>query len=408
MLYSQTAVYPQTNMLSFQRSFSVNPAALASGHPYAVDAFSKLCTIHFFEFRGIGPPSPDFGHAGDVYVDVNPQLHALYWRDRDVVRGFGAGQWKRWTALLLDNFPLYKFLVSHPWARNPETSDLYLWVDPSGVTWTSKDNLCASRVKMVQRNIATAVPGSVPNVEVLISEVLQRMVEGERPYVEQRQSPRGGPSSQEFRYPPTARPPSRLLPTQPHRGSGQYSSVQPPHDSFRFNPSSFPNQFGPPGPGGLGPPSNPYPHGNSNPHSQSMMTMQQPSERERAAHIEIYPGRGALEGMRRAQNAEIKSKQELKLKNRELSKMRKKEKDVIGMSYMYQKREQELAAGFSVVALAAARQRSSAELEQMRAAVQALQRQAAAAQEQTRIAVAQVRHSEEGNHSLSAIIYVLR
>lgn len=135
-------------MLSFQRSFSTNPAVLAPGHPYAVNPSSASCTVHFFEFRGMGPPSTDFGHAGDVYIDLNPRMHALYWRDRDTVRGFGPGQWRRWTALLLDKVPLYKFLISHPWAGSAETSDLYLWVDPGGVAWTSKDALCASRVQV--------------------------------------------------------------------------------------------------------------------------------------------------------------------------------------------------------------------------------------------------------------------
>ncbi|KAF7360741.1 hypothetical protein MVEN_00806000 [Mycena venus] len=371
-------------MLSFQRSFSINPVVLAAGHPYALSSSNPYCTIHFFEFRGIGPPSADFGHAGDVYVDLTPRLHALYWRERDTVRGVGAGQWRRWTGLLLDKVPLYKFLVPHPWARSAETSDLYLWVDPGGVTWTSKDNLCASRVQMVQRNIATVTPGIVPDVEELVSEVLHRMLDAERHATggtrsssSQKRSPisnatltsphieknfRGGHSLRAF-PPPAA--------NQPHTASGSHLRVQnlPQHPSFR--PDNHTASFSPDGYGTRGPV---YPN-----------AMHQPSEQERYHAAQI-----ALDGMRRAQNAELRSKQELKQKSRELAKLRQKEKEVIGMSYHYQKRERELVA-----ALAAAQQRSSAELEEMRAAVRALKRQAEMAQHETQNAVAQVQSSQE-------------
>ncbi|KAJ6489856.1 hypothetical protein C8R45DRAFT_1096838 [Mycena sanguinolenta] len=245
-------------MHSFNRSFSANPALLDSGHPYPLHSSSQSCTIQFFEFRGIGAPPPEFGQAGDVYVDLTPGLHALYWRERDHVRGVGASHWRKWTALLLDTVPLHKFLVPHPWARS---ADLYLWVDPGGVTWTTKDNICASRVEMIRRNIATVVPGTFPNVEALVSEVLHRMLEAER------------------------------------------------HATMR---------------------------------------------------------------------------------------VRQKEKEVIGMSYHYQKRERELVA-----ALDAAQRRSSAELEKLRAAVYSLKRQAEAAQQETQEAVDKVRSSQEGMRPFS-------
>ncbi|KAJ6533088.1 hypothetical protein B0H19DRAFT_1324862 [Mycena capillaripes] len=397
----------ETNMHSFQRSFSVNPAALTPGHPYALTSSRRPSTVSFFEFRGIGPPSADLGHPGDVYVDLNPRLHALYWRERDIVRG--VGQWKKWTALLLDKVPLHKFLVAHPWARDPESSDLYLWVDPGGVTWTSKENLCASRVQMIQRNIATIVPGTVPDVDSLVSEVLHRMLDAERHATNvprgavpnQRappspvpnpgpHSPRAGSSFQTFRPPAAGSTPAHT----PYGGTrSQNDSFRSPHPPAGFLPS---------GSVSFGPPSNTYPNHNN---ATQEMTEQ---ERYRAAQI-------ALDGMRRAQNAELKSKQELKQKNRELAKrpsvgyfrmngcshgiypVRQKEKEVIGsmmpfcffypyslasVSYHYQKRERELVA-----ALAAAEQRSSAELEEMRAAVHALQRQAEAAQQHTQHAV---------------------
>jgi hypothetical protein len=164
-------------MLSFRRTFAVNPEALAHGHPYSFDNSGRSCHVSFFEFRGTGPPSSNFGYAGDVYVDLTPGSHALYWRDR---HGRGSGPWRRWTALLLDKVPLYKFLTAHPWANDPQTSDLYLWADPTGVTWTSRAEICASRATMIQKEIATIAPGDKnPNVEALVAEILVRMVDAE-------------------------------------------------------------------------------------------------------------------------------------------------------------------------------------------------------------------------------------
>ncbi|KAJ6460944.1 hypothetical protein C8R45DRAFT_535762 [Mycena sanguinolenta] len=164
-------------MLSFRRTFTADPEALTPGHPYSFDNSGRSCHVSFFEFRGAGPPSANFGYAGDVYVDLTPGSHALYWRDR---HGSKPGQWRRWTSLLLDKVPLYKFLTAHPWAHDPQTSDLYLWVDPTGVTWTSRAEICASRVMMIQKNIATIAPGDKnPDVEALVAEILERMVDAE-------------------------------------------------------------------------------------------------------------------------------------------------------------------------------------------------------------------------------------
>src|ERR1700761_655839 len=118
-------------MLSFRRTFSANPEALTPGHPYSLDNSKKSCQVPFIEFRGTGRPSSTFGYPGDVYIDLTHGSYALYWRDR---HGRSPGQWRKWTALLLDQVPLYKYLISHPWAHDPQTSDLYLWVDPTGVT----------------------------------------------------------------------------------------------------------------------------------------------------------------------------------------------------------------------------------------------------------------------------------
>ncbi|KAJ6586441.1 hypothetical protein DFH09DRAFT_256389 [Mycena vulgaris] len=346
-------------MFYFRRSFSVDAAVLAPDHPYAVNASSNSCTIHFYEFRGIGPPSTEFGHGGDVYIDTNPQLRALHWRERGGVRGAGAGPWRRWTALLLDKVPLHRYLVAHPWARSPEGSDLYLWVDPAGVTWTSKDELCASRVQMIRRNIAKFIPGSTPNVDALVSEVLARMLEREKKAV-------NGAGSQP-NYPPTLNPMHRLplggdsSQTGSSSESSQHGSpLRPPAGQYsrpQTRPPSHtsPNEFRSGGPVGVGMPSDTYAR-SIVPGSAVSPPVQPPSAHD-ILRVEI-----ALDKMRRAQSAELKSKQELKQKTRELAQLRNKEKEVIGMSYTYQKREQDLVA-----ALAAAQQRSSAELEQMRA-----------------------------------------
>nr|GAT46420.1 predicted protein [Mycena chlorophos] len=104
----------------------------------------------------------------------------------------------------------------------------------------------------------------------------------------------------------------------------------------------------------------------------------------------------ALDDMRRAQGAEHRSKQELKSKSRELSKLRQKEKDVISMSYHYQKRERELVA-----ALEATEQRSSAELQEMRTVLASLQRQAESARSETQRAVDQVQRTQNGKSCAS-------
>ncbi|KAK6983834.1 hypothetical protein R3P38DRAFT_2807787 [Favolaschia claudopus] len=301
-------------MLSIQRKVTVNPAVLAAGHPYPIYASNQSCTLQFVEFRAVGPPSTHFGHVGDVYIDLTPKRHALYWRDR------GTAHWRRWTGVLLNqHIPLHQQLVSHPWVRSVEFSDLYLWADPGGVTWTSKDSICDSRAQMIQRNIATVVPGTAPNVEALVSELLHRMLDAERRASGERHS----------ESPPSSRSSSSSLPT-----SGR-NVVQ----GFTQGSSSGVVRF---------------PLVND---SSRVLTEQ---ERYQAAEL-------ALQGMRRAQDAETRAKQ-----------VRQNEKEVISLSYHYQKREQQLVA-----ALAAAQQRSSGELQEMRAAVQSLQRHAESAQQDT-------------------------
>ncbi|KAJ6551655.1 hypothetical protein B0H19DRAFT_175731 [Mycena capillaripes] len=362
-------------MLSFRRTFVVNPEALAPGHPYSFDNSGRSCHVSFFEFRGTGPPSSTFGYAGDVYVDLTPGSHALYWRDR---QGRGPGQWRRWTALLLDKVPLYKFLISHPWANDPQTSDLYLWVDPTGVTWTSRAEICASRVLMIQKDVATIMPGAKnPDVEALVAEILARMIEEEDrrtlPPIQDKRDrysgtspPHAGPSrpaavqrgrsdssasqyspSDAFRtrvqLPPLSHSPAAhrrspdISPLPPAKSPLLSTSYTPPDSrrtpmptsrpaadsrhsiraaepSYRQTPPVYP-EYAAAGP------SNPRAHESS---SRSPTLNPHPGATEQELRESF-----AWNEMQRAQYAEAHFKRELRLKNRELSKFKKKEKDVI-------------------------------------------------------------------------------
>ncbi|KAJ6523485.1 hypothetical protein DFH09DRAFT_198037 [Mycena vulgaris] len=303
-------------MFSVQRSFSIDAAVLAPGHPYAVKPSPSASTIHFFEFRGIGPPSTGFGHAGDVYIDIDPRLRALYWRER----GSGAGRWRRWTALLLNKVPLHGYLVSHPWVRSPEASDLHLWADPDGVTWNSMDGICASRAQMIQHNIATVAPRSTPDVEALVSEVLSRMLEQEKtdqysshgrsqttspPTLHRiwqkplhEQIPRANSSSQSFHHISALPGPAGLLAIEPQRSGNRNTQTT----SELFRPSR---------------------HHASSPHASysgfvpSMQRIPLTGNEEAIRSAEI-----ALEKMRQAQDAEIRSKRKLRQVKRELTQCR--------------------------------------------------------------------------------------
>ncbi|KAJ7642080.1 hypothetical protein FB45DRAFT_1054412 [Roridomyces roridus] len=365
-------------MYSLQRSLSVNPAALAPGHPYPLDASRITCTLHFVEFHGMGPPSPDLGRAGDIYIDLSPRLHALYWCDH-ASRGRGT-QWRRWTALLVDidanRAPPNKYLVAHPWVRNAEMSDLFLWADPGGVSWISKEALCASRVEMIRRGITPVVPDVKPDVEGLVSQILAQIL--------QRQQP----SSSAAVHPSSRHMDVRAMSPLPdfHPRTLEYPNLGPPANSLLFQPPPNPHTpfggFAPGPPPGFGPTLDS--HGGVIPSREELCNK-------------------ALDRMQRAQKAEQRTKQELRRTTRDLSKLKKQEKDAIGMSYLYQKREQELVA-----ALAAAEHRSSAELQQIQATVQALQIQAQTSREDTHNAVEQVRRSEEELAAIQREIQNLR
>ncbi|KAJ6475735.1 hypothetical protein C8R47DRAFT_666942 [Mycena vitilis] len=426
-------------MLSFRRTFVVNPEALAPGHPYSFDNSGRSCRVSFFEFRGTGPPSSSFGYAGDVYVDLTPSYHALYWRDR---QGHGSGPWRKWSSLLLDKVPLYKYLTSHPWADDPQTSDLYLWVDPAGVTWTSRAEICASRAMMLQKGIAPIAPGEKnPRVEALVGEILARMIEEEEsrtlPPIQDRRDRYSAPS------PPHAGP-SRSVGAQRGRSESAASQYSPP-DALHARVQLPPLKHSPiayiqsPALSPVRPSPSPIPRSTSYTPDRRRTTpipdRRQPitapgtlhrqppapypgvgvasSSTSRANELPIHPqgheppprspinsNLGATEQelrdsfawneMQRAQYAEAHFKRELRLKNRELSKFKKKEKDVISMSFIYQKKEREL-----MTALASVEQRSQAELEEQRKAVRAAQRQIEEAEQQTREAVRELQRVEE-------------
>ncbi|KAJ7083650.1 hypothetical protein B0H15DRAFT_417422 [Mycena belliarum] len=428
-------------MLSFRRTFSVNPAVLVPGHPYSFDSAGKTCQVSFFEFRGIGPPDSSCGYAGDVYVDLTPGAHALYWRDR---HGRGPGQWRRWTALLLDRVPLYKYLISHPWADDPQESDLYLWVDPNGVTWTSRAEICASRVEMIQKDIAKITPGDRnPDVEALASEILVKMIQVEdRRTLPQIQDKRDRYSGTSPQHPGLSRSPSEQRARSPSLASRpsppEAFRYREPHSPLLKSPSTRRRTLHSGSPSAENPssPSSPrYTQYHRHPRritpppllpsvsdSRHPITSADPFRRQTLGpYISEYPVAGSsssrvqgsspgpppihpLPGaterelresftwneMQRAQYAEAHFKRELRLKNRELSKFKKKEKDVISMSFIYQKKEQEL-----ISALASIEQRSQAELEEQRAAVRAAQRQVEEAEQQTRDAARELRRLEE-------------
>ncbi|KAJ7148665.1 hypothetical protein C8R43DRAFT_513881 [Mycena crocata] len=427
-------------MLSFRRTFSVNPEALAPGHPYSFDDSGKTCLVSFFEFRGTGPPSSNFGYAGDVYIDLTPGSHALYWRDR---HGRGPGQWRTWTALLLDRVPLYKYLISHPWANDPQESDLYLWVDLTAVTWTSRAEICASRVLIIQKGIATIRPGERnPDVEALVSEILVNMIEAEDhrtlPPIQDKRDRYSGASQPSLGFSRSLADPGGRSQTSPrlYAAAGAFQFRERPPSSSHSpptRPGTAPSSVFLTGPGSPplhsppasytaphhnrqpAPPVSPHPFTSSD--ARHSITSAEPFRRQTSAVYQDYPVAGpsnprprepspqnphpgateqdtresfAWNEMQRAQYAEAHFKRELRLKNRELSKFKKKEKDVISMSFMYQKKEQELMA-----ALASVEKRSHGELEEQRAAVRAAQRQVEEAEQQTRDAVRELRRLED-------------
>ncbi|KAF7304255.1 hypothetical protein HMN09_00826800 [Mycena chlorophos] len=452
-------------MVSFRRTFPARPEAFSTNHPYTLDTSKQSCQVPFLEFRGTGPPSSTIGYPGDVYVDLTPSAYALYWRDRN---GRDPGAWRRWTSLLLDQVPLYKYLVSHPWADDAQRSDLFLWVDPTGISWTSRAEICASRVVMIQKNIGAVQPGERnPDVPALVSQILEKMIDMEDrrtlpPILLERsltsppptrprslssataathysppaafisREPR--PSSPHSQYPskrqntlstsPTQLPPlaSAISPrlssraTSPPFRASPYErpARSPPHPiipipiSPRFSdhrPQQQPQEqqqryiaLGPkhnhretpyrgeyplpPGTSSGSRSSNNAPRRSESPpspptnghHHPTPPAADHPDSRENFgegavffvgcligmafSHPRIY---SAWTEMQRAQYAEAHFKRELRQKNRELSKFKKKEKDIISLSFIYQKKEQEL-----LDALANAEKRSAEELDKQR------------------------------------------
>lgn len=46
--------------------------------------------LHYFEILSQGYPSDELGYPGDIYVDLTPEQHCLYYRDRT--------QWRHYSA----------------------------------------------------------------------------------------------------------------------------------------------------------------------------------------------------------------------------------------------------------------------------------------------------------------------
>ncbi|KAJ7136771.1 hypothetical protein C8R44DRAFT_976254 [Mycena epipterygia] len=433
-------------MLSFRRSFSVSPAALASGHPYTVDPSAPACAIPFLELRGIGPPAWNFGSAGDVYLDLSAGLHALYWRDHSP-HNATASAWRRWTALILDKVPLHDFLISHPWAKSPMTSDLYLWMDPYGITWTSQDNIRSSRVSMVQRNIGRPTPGSPVEIEALVSHVLRTMLETEsqlsftgppgNPRLPRPAQPRSPPPaprastiySQRSQTPGPFNVAANTLPRiqslTRHATAAAHSSFPPGNPRLPFNAAantlpriqSFTPHATPP-PHSMQPhrqlgqpsrtvdpshsgrssddPSDTWQSTSSSPVSHGTAQDRASDTWQSTSSSPISHGTTqdraslATEKMTRALQSEELWKQKLRAKTRELAKFKHEEKELIAMSYRHDKRVRELTAK-----IAAAELKSAEEMSAAQEALLAVRRQADAVQTELRISVARLRCSED-------------
>jgi hypothetical protein len=73
--------------------------AIPTTYPYALPLvpglYGQKGTVYeyrpvpFFEFRGSGAPPADLGTPGDVYIDLTPDVHALYCRSEE--------DWARWA-----------------------------------------------------------------------------------------------------------------------------------------------------------------------------------------------------------------------------------------------------------------------------------------------------------------------
>ncbi|RDB20307.1 hypothetical protein Hypma_012653 [Hypsizygus marmoreus] len=81
---------------------------------------SRTCgDIEYTEFRAYGPPSPTFGHPGDIYINVSPKTYELYARDNY--------SWFKWGG------PLYRYHV----IKHPLHEDYILQCSlKSGPTWS--------------------------------------------------------------------------------------------------------------------------------------------------------------------------------------------------------------------------------------------------------------------------------
>ncbi|KAJ7843665.1 hypothetical protein B0H14DRAFT_1011744 [Mycena olivaceomarginata] len=366
-------------MFSLQRSFSVNPAVLTSGHPYPFHplAQSRYCAVHRvsrnwpaldqfragrgrlcgpyapiacpllagarYSTRGCRPVEemdrPPAGQSPAPQIPRTPPVGAK----RRVVEFVSLGR-SRWR-----DVDIQGQYLRQPRAHDPKQHCRNSAWDDSGRRGYSFQRSC---IGCWMRSVALPV----------LPEVLHRTKEAVRHRLANMLNNIPAPDLQSALF---------NLPSLPHLVHAACMGAQ---NSYSTS-STLPNDSGSRSSSFR---SNPYPY---------PINQLQPSTTEERYHAAQI----ALDAMRRAQDAEVKSKQELKQKSRQLATLRQKEKEVIGMSYHYQKREQELVA-----ALAAAKQRSSAELDEMRTAVHALKRQAAAAQQETQHTVAQIQSSQEG------------
>jgi hypothetical protein len=106
------------------------PLGMEASYPY--EYFPLDDTVHYFEFRGEGPPPSDIGYPGDIYIDLTEGSPAVY--------AMGITEWVLWHGHLSckaghrDPREIKPF--SHPLLR-----DRILWCSEKTVMWYSRDTI---------------------------------------------------------------------------------------------------------------------------------------------------------------------------------------------------------------------------------------------------------------------------
>ncbi|KAI0059349.1 hypothetical protein BV25DRAFT_1993656 [Artomyces pyxidatus] len=267
-----------------RRHFTVK--TLPDNFPYEVIRDNGL-QIHYFEFRGQGPPPADVGHAGDVWMNVVPGELALYARLHT--------EWVLWPGPRKAKKQMFE---------HPLVGGRYLWCTRKHVLWYTCDGIRKSAslqtrgeeedfgrqryrtVGPMERGGARKVSDGAPRVPLrtaaeAIAKILEleederrqgrdvpepkrrRIKESEGPSddgsvsasasVSVAVSPAAAIASADGRSPPAMFSKYPATPARRYDASGYYSAIQPPHGS----PSSSLSQALGPHSEGLSKPSAP-------------------------------------------------------------------------------------------------------------------------------------------------------